>query len=52
VEGNGTLDGQTCDMRIDAVRVLDDRLNLTDIARREVGKIYKIDNCQRFLTGL
>ena len=52
VEGNGTLNGQTCDLRVDAVRVLDDRLNLTDIARREVGKVYKIDNCQRFLGGL
>ena len=52
VEGNGTLNAATCDLRVDAVRVLDDRLNLGDMARREVGKVYKIDNCQRFLTGL
>lgn len=52
VEGNGTLNAATCDLRVDAVRVLDDRLNLGDMARREVGKVYKIDNCQRFLAGL
>jgi hypothetical protein len=52
VEGNGTLNPATCDLRVDAVRVLDDRLNLGDAARREVGKVYRIDNCQRFLTGL
>ena len=52
VEGNGTLNAATCDLRVDAVRVLDDRLNLTDMARREVGKVYRVDNCQRFLNGL
>jgi hypothetical protein len=52
VEGNGTLNAATCDLRVDAVRVLDDRLNLGDMARREVGNVYKIDNCQRFLAGL
>lgn len=52
VEGNGTLNAATCDLRVDSVRVLDDRLNLADMARREVGKVYRIDNCQRFLGGL
>ncbi len=52
IDAVGTLDGNTCNLRIDRVQVLDDRLNLTDVARREEGKIYAVPNCQRFLAGL
>jgi hypothetical protein len=52
IDAVGTLDATTCNLRVDRVQVLDDRLNLTDVARREEGKIYAVPNCQRFLAGL
>jgi hypothetical protein len=52
IDAVGTLDAPTCNLRVDRVQVLDDRLNLGDIARREEGKVYVVPNCQRFLAGL
>ena len=52
IDAVGTLDATTCNLRVDRVQVLDDCLNLTDVARREEGKIYLVPSCQRFLTGL
>jgi hypothetical protein len=52
IDAVGTLDPATCHLRVDRVQVLDDRLNLTDIARREEGKVYLVPDCQRFLAGL
>jgi hypothetical protein len=52
IDAVGTLDGPTCKLRVDRVQVLDDRLGLTDIARREEGKTYLVPDCQRFLAGL
>jgi hypothetical protein len=52
IDAFGTLDPATCHLRVDRVQVLDDRLNLTDMARREEGKVYLVPDCQRFLAGL
>jgi hypothetical protein len=52
VDAAGTLDGPTCNLKVEQVQVIDDRLGLTDVARREVGKVYVVPNCQRFLAGL
>ncbi len=52
IDAIGTLDATTCNLRVDRVQVLDDRLNLTDVARREEGKVYLVPNCLRFLAGL
>ncbi|MBM3507988.1 MAG: hypothetical protein FJX64_09845 [Alphaproteobacteria bacterium] len=52
IDAVGTLDGQTCRLRVDRVQVLDDRIGLTDVARKEEGKVYLVPDCQRFLAGL
>ncbi len=52
IDATGTLDTPTCNLNVDSVRVLDDRLGLTDVARREEGKVYLVPNCQRLLVGL
>ncbi len=52
VEAYGTLDSRTCDLTIDRIKVLNDRLGLSNLARGEEGKIHRIANCQRFLSDL
>lgn len=52
VEAYGTLDSRTCDLTIDRIKVNDDRLGLSNLARGQEGKVHKISNCQCFLSGL
>lgn len=52
VQAYGTLDEQTCALRIDRINVSNDRLGLRALASREEGKVHQIKNCQRFLSGL
>lgn len=52
VEAHGTLDETTCQLRIDRISLTNDRLHLGPLARREEGKVHRIKDCQRFLTGL
>ena len=52
IEAYGTLDSRTCDLTIDRIKVLNDRLGLSNLARGEEGKIHRIANCQRFLSDL
>ena len=52
VEAYGTLDSRTCDLTIDRIKILNDRLGLSTLARGEEGKIHRIANCQRFLSDL
>ena len=52
VEAYGTLDSRTCDLTINRIKMLNDRLGLSKLVRREEGKIHRIANCQRFLSDL
>ena len=52
VEAYGTLDRRTCRLKVDRIDVINDRLGLASLARREEGKVHDIKNCGRFLSGL
>lgn len=52
VEAYGTLDGRTCRLTINRIKVINDRLGLSSLARREEGKVHDVKDCRRFLTGL
>ncbi len=49
IEAHGTLDASTCLLRIDRIAVRNDRYGLSNLARGEEGKEYRIDNCKRFV---
>ncbi len=51
VESTGILDSRTCRLRINRIKVLNDNLGLSGLARGEEGKIHKINNCARLLTS-
>ncbi len=57
VAAEGELDDSTCILTITDVDVLNDdefsrRTDLKSKARREIGKVYEIDNCSRLTNGL
>jgi len=52
VEAYGTLDERTCRLTINKVKVIDDRLGLSSLARREEGKVHTVKDCDRFISGL
>ena len=45
----GTLDGLTCRLRIDRIRVRRDTLGLQQLARGAEGGVHTIEDCGRFL---
>jgi hypothetical protein len=45
----GTLDGRTCRLRIDRIRVRKDTLGLQQLARGAEGGVHTIEGCGRFL---
>jgi hypothetical protein len=52
LEAYGTLDEQTCNLRIDRIKVVNDRFGLGRLAQGHEGKVHNIANCHRFLSGL
>ena len=52
VEAHGTLDGRTCRLTVNRIKVINDTLGLGSLARREEGKVHDVKDCRRFLTGL
>lgn len=52
VIAEGVLDETTCKFRLDNVSVENDQIGLSSLAQREVGKVYTIDNCSRFIGDL
>ena len=52
IEAYGTLDSRTCDLRIDRLELANDRLGLKQLAKSQVGKVYKIHKCNSFLADL
>lgn len=52
VEAYGTLDERTCRLTINRIKVINDRVGLSSLARREEGKVHNVKDCGRFLTGL
>lgn len=52
VIADGTLDGASCNIRIDSIRIRDDRLGLGKALARERGKIYRVPDCKKLLVGL
>ena len=52
IEALGTLDDNTCNLRIDSIHVTNDKTGvLNNLAQHEEGKIHKIENCARFTSG-
>ena len=45
----GRLDASTCRLRVERVRVDNDKYGLGNLARSEEGKVYRIRDCRRFL---
>ena len=52
VEAYGTLDARSCDLRVDRIKIINDRLGLGRLARGQEGAVHKVANCHRFLAGL
>lgn len=52
VEAHGTLDARTCRLTVNRIKVVNDRLGLSSLARREEGKVHDVKDCRRFLSGL
>lgn len=48
----GTLDTRECLLRLDDAWIENDRVGLDNLAKREIGKTYRIENCRRFVRGL
>ena len=48
----GTLDENSCNLKIENINLENDRLGLSSIAKGQVGKTYHIDECQRFTEKL
>lgn len=49
VKAVGTLSSSNCNLRVDRVDVIDDRLGLAGLVKAEEGKIHTIPDCKRFL---
>jgi len=50
IEGFGTLDDRTCNLRVDRIHIVDDRLGLASLAKQQTGKIYNIKDCGKFIS--
>ncbi len=48
IEAQGILNSKTCMLTITKIRVLNDNLGLSGLARGEEGKTHKIQNCRMF----
>lgn len=48
----GVLDEKTCKLRVKNVRVENDQIGLSSLARREEGKVYDLANCNSFTGDL
>ena len=49
VVASGTLDPRSCNLTIDRIRIINDKLGIARLARGEEGKIHNVSNCGRFL---
>lgn len=52
VIADGVLDLTTCILRIDHIKLDNDKLGLGSLARNQEGKSHHIDNCQHLARGL
>ena len=52
VVADGTLDGRTCALLVENIRIKDDRLGLGKALEQERGKVYRIPECRKLLVGL
>lgn len=52
ITADGILDLTTCMLRIDRIRIDNDKLGLSGLARDQEGKSHHIDNCQHLVRGL
>ena len=48
----GVLDAKTCKLRINNVKIKNDPIGLSSLARQEEGKIYDLANCNNFMSDL
>jgi len=48
----GLLDEKTCKLRVSNVKVENDQIGLSSLARREEGKVYDLTNCKSFTGDL
>ena len=49
IEAGGTIDDATCRLRIERVRISDDRLGLMPQLKKLLGTEHQVANCGRFL---
>jgi len=49
VRAYGTLYGSNCNLRVDRIDIINDRLGIGYLAKGEEGKVHAIANCKRFL---
>lgn len=47
----GTLDGKTCMLKVDHIRIEGDKLGLTKGVENEIGKSHEIQNCRDFISN-
>lgn len=52
IEARGLLDDRTCELTVTEAEVKNDRVGLSKLAQREVGRAHRIADCRRFLAGL
>jgi hypothetical protein len=52
VIAEGVLDEKTCNLRVNNVKVENDQIGLSSLARQEEGKVYNLANCKSFTGDL